>query len=376
MSIRVEKDKNNLIIYFDYTALRVEKIKKISGCYWNPQKKCWIIKNSFENLEKIKAAFKGNKIDVCFQEEENKNNTNNYIGFPGFFSGYNPNIDIIDLIKVLEKELKLKGYSHKTIKAYNNQVKRFFKYITKNVFDINSEDVKSYMEYLLDNKKSSHSYVNQSISAIKFLYNNIIKNNTITLNVPRPVRENKLPNVLSQNEVLKILKSISNEKHRTILFIVYSAGLRVGEVVRLKVNDIDSERMLIHIMQGKGRKDRYTVLSMVALEELRKYYKLYKPEEWLFEGANRKGHLTERTVERIFEDACKKAKITKKVTVHSLRHSFATHLLESGTDIRYIQELLGHESPKTTQIYTHITQKNISNIQSPLDKLIKGDRDV
>jgi integrase/recombinase XerD len=156
-----------------------------------------------------------------------------------------------------------------------------------------------------------------------------------------------------------------------ILFLIYSAGLRVGEVVKLTPQDIDSQRMLIHIIQGEGRKDRYTILSVVALEQLRKYYKLYKPEKWLFPGQNKKEYLTVRTVERIFENACTLAKISKKVSVHSLRHSFATHLLESGIDLRYIQELLGHASSKTTEIYTHVTEKSLSKIESPLDQILR-----
>jgi len=152
---------------------------------------------------------------------------------------------------------------------------------------------------------------------------------------------------------------------------VYSSGLRVGEVVRLKLEDIDSQRMLIHVKQGKGAKDRYTLLSKIALIQLRNYVKEYHPETWLFPGAENKGHLTERTVQRVFENALIKARITKKASVHTLRHSFATHLLESGTDLRYIQELLGHQSSKTTEIYTHVTEKSINNIESPLDKLMR-----
>lgn len=157
------------------------------------------------------------------------------------------------------------------------------------------------------------------------------------------------------------------------MFLTYSAGLRVGEVVKLKAQDIDSHRMLIHVVQEKGQKDRYTILSEIALEQLRKYFKLYKPEEWLFPDQNDSEYITERTVQIVFENACILAKITKKVSIHSLRHSFATHLLDGGIDLRYIQELLWHSSSKTTEIYTHVTQKNISNIQSPLDKLLKSD---
>ncbi|GMQ64596.1 hypothetical protein AN2V17_38340 [Vallitalea sp. AN17-2] len=151
---------------------------------------------------------------------------------------------------------------------------------------------------------------------------------------------------------------------------MYSSGLRVGEVVKLKINDIDSQRMLIKIEQGKGNKDRYVMLSESILLQLRKYYKEYRPNKWLLEGADKDKHITERTVQRIFKNACEKGYVMKKVSVHSLRHSFATHLLESGTDIRYIQELLGHSSSKTTEIYTHVTNKNIMSIKSPLDDIM------
>jgi len=151
--------------------------------------------------------------------------------------------------------------------------------------------------------------------------------------------------------------------------LVYSAGLRVGEVVRLKLEDIDNKRMLIHIKGAKGRKDRYTMLSETALDILRKYWKEYKPVKWLFEGARTGRYLSTRTVEKILEYACEKAGIRKDVSVHTLRHSFATHLLEGGTDLRYIQELLGHTSSKTTEIYTHVSTKSIGKIKSPLDTL-------
>ena len=213
--------------------------------------------------------------------------------------------------------------------------------------------------------------MNQAISAIRFLCNEVLRQHRIIEAICRPKKENKLPNVLSFQDVTKVLSALTNEKHKTILFLTYSAGLRVGEVIKLQAQDIDSQRMLVHVVQGKGKKDRYTVLSEIALEQLRKYYKLYKPQIWLFPGQNSKEHITERTVQRIFENACSAARITKKATVHTLRHSFATHLLEGGIDLRYIQELLGHSSSKTTEIYTHVTQKSISNIQSPLDKLIK-----
>lgn len=168
------------------------------------------------------------------------------------------------------------------------------------------------------------------------------------------------------------LCSIKNPKHKALLLIVYSSGLRVGEVVRLKIADIDSKRMLIHVRDAKGRKDRFTMLSKQALTYLRSYFKVFRPEVWLFSGDKEESHLSERTAQRIFENACKKYGIMKKVSIHSLRHSFATHLLEEGTDLRYIQELLGHRSSKTTEIYTHVSKRDITKIISPLDRLVPG----
>ncbi len=223
---------------------------------------------------------------------------------------------------------------------------------------------------LLNQQQNSHSYVNQSLSAIKFLYKHVFNKNEPLCELPRPKKENKLPSVLNKEEVLKIFNQVKNYKHKAILYLVYSSGLRVGEVVRLKVEDIDTERMMIHVKQGKGRNDRYTLLSEVALKALRKYAAIDKPETWLFPGRKEGSFLTERSVQKIFSNACEKAKICKNVSVHALRHSFATHLLEGGTDLRYIQELLGHKSSKTTEIYTHVSNKSLSKIQSPLDRLL------
>jgi site-specific recombinase XerD len=187
--------------------------------------------------------------------------------------------------------------------------------------------------------------------------------------IKRPRKDKKLPVILSKEEVANILSSVDNIKHKAILMLVYSAGLRVGEVVRLKPEDIDSKRMLIHVKGSKGRKDRYTVLSEIALQTLREYWKKYRPEKWLFEGAKEGRYISTRTADHIFRNACEKAGIKKEVSLHTLRHSFATHLLEGGTDLRYIQELLGHTHSKTTEIYTHVSTKSLGKIVSPLDTL-------
>ncbi len=275
-----------------------------------------------------------------------------------------------DIIKSLSDRLKLKGYSNKTKKAYIGHIRRFIDFYEESPLNFDKNDIDRYLLYLLENQEHSHSYVNQAISAIKFFYIDVHKRQDIIIDIPRPQKENKLPEVLSQMEVVRIMNAVDNIKHRAILLLIYSAGLRVGEVVRLKVNDIDSDRMLIHIIQGKGRKDRYSLLSKVALEELRTYVRKYKPDNWLFSGAEEDRFLTERSVQKVFENARIKAGVKKKATVHTLRHSFATHLLEGGVDLRYIQELLGHQSSKTTEIYTHVTEKSIKNIESPLDRIM------
>ena len=186
--------------------------------------------------------------------------------------------------------------------------------------------------------------------------------------IERPRKEQYLPEVLSEEEVTEILKAITNLKHKTLIMTIYSGGLRISELINLKVKDIDSNRMQIRVEQSKGKKDRYTLLSKKTLLTLRLYFKEYKPKEWLFEG-EKGGQYADSSIYKIFKTALNAAKITKKVSIHSLRHSFATHLLENGTDLRYIQSLLGHSSSKTTEIYTHITTKGFDQIQNPLDKL-------
>lgn len=349
MTINISKRERELAVSFDYSQERISKIKSIEGHKWCANDKIWAIPFTEENLVMLKELFKNEQknIDV----EDNLRNK--------------------ELYKLMEEEIKLKGYSFKTKKSYMSHIKRFSSFINKNLDEIVNQDVRQYILFLLENQKVSHSYVNQAISSIKFLCNDVLRQNKIIELMSRPKKENKFPNVLSFQDVTKILVALKNEKHKTILFLIYSAGLRVGEVIKLQPKDIDSQRMLIHVVQGKGNKDRYTVLLEIALEQLRKYYKLYKPEIWLFPGQDSKEYITERTVQRIFENACSVAKITKKATVHTLRHSFATHLLEGGVDLRYIQELLGHASSKTTEIYTHVTKKSISNIESPLDKLMR-----
>lgn len=265
----------------------------------------------------------------------------------------------------LRQQLQIRGYSGKTIQAYCGHVGRYMDYCDT-VPKLNRQEcLKKYMLALLE-KKLSHAYVNQAISAIKFYDQKVLQ---IENPVPyiRPKKENKLPNVLAQKEVKTLLGALTNLKHQALLFLTYSSGLRVGEVVRLRIQDFDYERRTLLVRQGKGRKDRVTVLSDHAVEIVKRYIRQDAPDQWLFPGQNKTSHLTERSAQKIFEHALAVSGINKKVSIHALRHSFATHLLEGGIDLRYIQELLGHQSSRTTERYTHVSVKNIRRIKSPLD---------
>ncbi|MHB1393500.1 MAG: site-specific tyrosine recombinase/integron integrase [Clostridia bacterium] len=348
-----------LEVVFPYNEEYIAKVKEIHGRKWDKDNKKWLIPDCKESFEQLLKLFSEGEVvidksiyDLDESVEAEADNSSE------------------QLLQMMRDRLKLRGYSPKTIKSYMSHLRLFLKYCGKNADIINEGDINKYLLFLLEEQKTSHSYVNQAVNSIKFFCNQVLGKEQIIINMIRPKKENKLPEVLSQKDILRVLDSVNNIKHKAILFLIYSAGLRVGEAVRLRITDIDSERMLIHIVQGKGRKDRYTVLSQVALETLREYVKQYRPEKWMFLGEDPNSHITERTVQKVFETAKDKAGIQKKVSVHTLRHSFATHLLEGGVDLRYIQELLGHQSSTTTEIYTHVTEKSIQSIQSPLDKIM------
>ncbi len=268
----------------------------------------------------------------------------------------------------LRRELVSRKYSPKTIKTYLYYNEDFLRFAKRNSTEVTNEDIKNYLFYLAEKKWESASSLNIAINALKFYYGDVL-NRGFVYDIMRPKKDNKLPVVLSKEEVSKILSSVTNIKHRALLMLAYSAGLRVSEVVKLRVEDIDAQRKLIHIRGAKGRKGRYTLLSEVTLKTLHLYRDEFKPNEWLFPGAEKGRHISIRTAQSIFEHANERAGIVKDVTIYSLRHSFATHLLESGTDLRYIQELLGHQSSKTTEIYTHASSRSLSKIINPLDTM-------
>jgi len=264
--------------------------------------------------------------------------------------------------------LKLKNYSSSTLKSYGFCFDHFLEYFKdENIDDLTKEQVMGFLFHISE-KGMSAVYQNQFTNAIKFYYEKVLGRRKEFYNLPRAKRPKKLPTVFSEDEVLLLLDQVENLKHKCILYLIYSAGLRISESVNMKIADVDSKRNCIIVKGGKGKKDRNTLLSQNLLVLLREYYKQYRPKEYLFEGKIG-GQYSVKSIQNTFNKALRKSGIKKKATVHSLRHSFATHLLERGTDLRYIQELLGHYSSKTTEIYTHVTKKGFENIKSPLDNL-------
>jgi len=264
--------------------------------------------------------------------------------------------------------LRLKNYSSGTISTYNYCFEKFLDHFkSKNISELTKDQITEFL-YIESQKGLSYGYQNQIINAIKFYYEKVLGRKKEFYDIPRAKRPHKLPVVFSEEEIVILLGQVKNLKHKCILYLIYSGGLRISEAVKMKISDIDSTRNIIVIRGGKGKKDRTTLLSQKVLELLRQYYKEYRPKEYLFEGETG-GQYSVKSIQNIFNKALESSGIKKNATVHTLRHSFATHLLERGTDLRYIQDLLGHESSKTTEIYTHVTMKAKDKIVSPLDNL-------
>lgn len=329
----------NYEVRISYDAVKVRNLRALKGARWNPEMRVWIVPKASVDIETL-----------C-----------KMMGMPTI----TPPDDLI-------KSLRIRGYSNRTIKCYKSHVSLYLKHCKEHDLDTCSAvTVNNYIYHCLEVRNCSHAFANQAVNAIKH-YLKLAGQEPELMPLSRPKKDNTLPKVLSGQEVLKILNALSNRKHRLLLGITYSSGLRVSEVCSLKLSDISFERKILRIKQGKCRKDRISILSEQCAKQLVEYIAEYKPEHWIFESSEPEGHITDRTAQRVFKNALKAAGINKPVGIHSLRHSFATHLLENGTDLRYIQELLGHQSSKTTEIYTHVSTKDICRISSPLDKLMNS----
>jgi integrase/recombinase XerD len=267
----------------------------------------------------------------------------------------------------MQGDMELRGFSKPTQQTYLREVRKFEEHFKKPAEELGEKEIKEYLLHAVRDRKIAQSTLKQYYSGLRFLYKTTLQREWVVDKIPYPKQTTKLPVILDKKEVQSLLSATENIKHKAILMLTYSAGLRVSETAHLAVSDIDSTRMLIHVRQGKGGRDRYSVLSRVALESLRQYWKEYRPASWLFPGQEADKPISHSSIQMMFTSAKKKAGITKPVSIHSLRHSFATHLLEAGTDLHHIQLLLGHASPKTTTIYLHVSKHNLSQIASPLD---------
>lgn len=278
-----------------------------------------------------------------------------------------------ELRNKMKFDMELRGYSPKTINHYILHVSNFAKFYNKSPDLLGEDEIRSYLHHCITEKGLSECTVNYIYSTLKFFFTITLSRHWNLKRLPRIKQRKKLPVVLSTKEVKAIFDATQNLKYKAIFMTIYSAGLRISEVCNLKLTDIDSKNMQIFIRQGKGKKDRYSILSNSNLQILREYWKTYMPTDYLFSGRYRSDAISSRSVEKVFCESLKIAKIHKNATVHTLRHSFATHLLDSGTDICYIQRLLGHARITTTTIYLHLRRMDLLNIKSPLDLLVGDD---
>jgi len=334
------KGENRIAVYFEKNADFNAQIRKLHGSKWSSTLRVWHLPNTAVYREQF-------NLEIKEPSDEGK-----------------------EQIVKFTQWLISKRYSPSTIKTYTEALKSFLVfYREKSISEITNEDVIIYNnDYIIKNNLSA-SYQNQIVNAIK-LYFKTVQDRSIEIEkIHRPKRAKELPNVLSKEEVKSILEVHSNVKHKVMLCLIYSCGLRCGELLALKPHHIDSNRNIVLLKNAKGQKDRIVPLSPKILDMLREYYKTCKPKTWLFEGQIPGLAYNSRSLQQVLKQALTKTGIKKPVTLHWLRHSYATHLLESGTDLRYIQELLGHSSSKTTEIYTHVSTKSIQQIKSPFDDL-------
>ncbi len=272
-------------------------------------------------------------------------------------------------------EMQLHRLASATQDSYLRSVEGLAKYFNLSPDKIDEDKLKEYILHLINKRYLKWSTINTITAGLRFLYARTLDRKDIALSIPIKKTPSRLPEIFSPDELLKFFSSIKNLKHRVMIMTAYAGGLRIGEIIKLKVSDIDSSRMLIRVQMGKGSRDRYTILSARLLEELRVYWKRYRPKYWLFTNERTKNHITKSCPHLAFERARKKLGIKKQVTFHSLRHGFATHMLEAGVDIRTIQVLMGHATINSTAAYLHIAQKRLSLSKSPLDLLYVPDPD-
>lgn len=345
-------------------------VKTLETPKWSEIYNMVYIENSPANLTAIFNTFKGAAWINCRYFNKNRPLRNNSVAvdLSSFKSETEPGNRNHHCPREYIELLETRRYSFNTARTYIFHFSEFVEHFRVTPLnEINELDIKKYIHRIVKQGKS-HSYQNQVINAVKFYYEQVLDMPQRFYEIDRPIKERKLPSVLSEDEIGRIISVTTNLKHKAILVTIYSCGLRLSELLHLKLTDVQSDRHLLLVRDAKGNKDRTTILSETTLGLLRKYYLAYRPKEYLFEGTNGGGYSC-KSVQNIVKHALAMANIKRPASTHTLRHSFATHLLENGTDLRYIQMLLGHSSPKTTEIYAHVSTKSLQGVVSPIEKL-------
>lgn len=354
-------------LFFDYDTKLIEAVRRVEHARWLPERRCWCLPFGSVSGAELASHFKGLAV-LQFVRERAENKDLDQVKVVQSLPDATP--DDKENIRRFRRWMEHKRYSKSTIKTYCGILQVFFRFLNPKQADeaVNEDLVRFTNDFILAGNYSA-SYQNQAINAIKLFFREIQKSTMQVDKIQRPRKEHRLPNVLSKEEVRQILQAPANLKHRAMLSLIYACGLRRSELLNLHPADVDSKRGILVIRQSKGKKDRIAPLPEKIVALLRDYYVAFRPVHWLFEGQQRGTRYSEQSLASVLKQAVARAGIRKPVTLHWLRHSYATHLLESGTDLRYIQELLGHKSSRTTEIYTHVSTRNLQQIKSPFEDL-------
>ncbi|MFN3840687.1 MAG: site-specific tyrosine recombinase/integron integrase [Cyclobacteriaceae bacterium] len=366
-----------IAMHFPFDAKLLPRVRSITGSTFSRTMKCWYAPVTASTVSEILNAFKGvawvdmtqlkNPVNQSSQTSTSTpKKTHTVIHKPEIGTLH---AAALEALEAMRRKLKFRNYSTSTIKTYTEQFKLFLQFFPQShPEELGEDEILHYLMHLVEKRKLSISTQNQAINSIKFYYEKVLKQERKVYEVERPMRDKKLPEVLSQEEVMAIFEATENLKHRAMLMLLYASGLRRSELLNLRLGDVDFDRGMVLVRGGKGRKDRQSVLAQSLIPIIEQYISEYNPGFWLFEGL--RGHRYSATsLQQILKRAVYRAGIRKNVRLHMLRHSFATHLLESGTSTRYIQVLLGHESPKTTEIYARVTRFGLDKVVSPLDQI-------
>jgi integrase/recombinase XerD len=374
-----------------FTPADLDVVRQIPGRRWIREHRCWVVPDTRLSWERLREGF-GARLRTEAEAGPNPGANPQGRSLPTATPHKAPPAALpsgaLAHLEAMRQTMVLRGMGFRTQKAYLGHARRFLvwnmgrapgparsdapPHATRTGIDAPSfsvEDVRAWLLHVVEDRKRSRSYHIQAVSALRFFVGEVLGQRMEAVRIPRPKREQILPKVLGKEELVRFLDRLGHPKHRAVAFLLYSAGLRVSEALHLKPEDLDPDRGTIRVRRGKGGKDRTTLLSPKAMAAVATYCAAYPPDRWLFPGARPDRPLSSRSIQKVFRNAAVRAGITRPVTPHVLRHSFATHLLEAGTDLRYIQELLGHSSSRTTEIYTHVSQTRLTAIRSPLDDL-------